>query len=160
MKTIVSQFKIEIYESPSILSSIDIDSSEFNSFETEVFGAFLLHGYELESCHDHESDSGHSYYYVYTKVENDIKLKMIVELRLSDHPANDRMIKGKLVPNKKSAEAHLKKLAQELATKYGQTRGYRYRRIDIIFDDNHYTSYEEALREIENKLDSYEEYLT
>ena len=37
-----------------------------------------------------------------------------------------------------------------------QRRGYKARRIDVVFNDEHYTSYETALRDIENKLDEFD----
>lgn len=136
---------------------LDVASSEFSDFETNILDACDIRGYQLEDSYVSNVENSISHYYIYSKVENGVRLKVLVKIRVSDHKAPDRVIHDQAVSSQELSSMHVKNLAKEIAKeRYNQDRGYRPRNIDIIFDDDHYTSYESALRDIEHRLDEFD----
>lgn len=137
---------------------LDINDSEFFDFEQNLLLVLSVHDFELEDAYESNRSDSSSRYYILTKSNKaGTKLRVFVKLRVSDHSVDARYKNGNLITHKKRDIEHIKKEAQKLAyTKYGQTRGYAPRRIDIIFDDEHYRSYEKALQAIEKQLEEFD----
>lgn len=154
------EIDICVYQSEEAIengSIMNVDKCKFHDFEADILDMFEQRDYELEDEFGSPVKGSNSHYYIYTKVENGVKLKVLVKLRLSDHCIPDRFIRGKQVSQKDSSAKYTKELAKSIAKdKYNQTRGYRSRNIDIVFNDKHYTSYEDALRDIEASLDEFD----
>lgn len=152
------EFNIDIVESNSEVSAesiLDTASPEYFDFETSVLDIFEMHEFNLEDAYQSNNDNSVSQYYIYTKLTDDgTKLRILVKLRISDHDVPDRTFRSGTASGRQLAESHTKHLAENIAkTKYNQSRGYRPRTLDIIFDDNHFVSYESALRYLEDRLD-------
>lgn len=137
---------------------LDLNDSEFFDFEQNLLLVLAVHDFELEDSYESNRPNSLSRYYILTKTNAEgTRLRVFVKLRVSDHAVDVRYKDGKLITHKKRDIEHIKKEAQKLAyTKYGQTRGYAPRRIDIIFDDEHYKSYEKALQAIEKQLEEFD----
>lgn len=139
-------------------SILDIYDSEFADFEGSLLDILDMYDYNLEDAYTSNRLNSNSKYYILTKTSEDgIRLRVFVKLRISDHEVPDRVKYGKLDKSKRRDSSHIKKEAKDFAKdRYGQIRGYRPRRIEIIFNDEHYTSYEEALRAIQEALDQFD----
>ena len=84
-------------------------------------------------------------------------MKVFLKIRISDHVVPDRERHGKMDTYKKRDEKYTKRTAKEFAKEnFMQPRGYRARHIDIVFNDDNYTSYEKALQAIEARLDEFD----
>lgn len=149
-----------VFEREEVAAStiLDINDSRYFDFEHAILMACELRDFELIESYRSDSENSVSQYYIYTKTDpNGVKLKLLVEIRISDHTAPGRRIRGKNVSQEKLRNEFLKGKAKEIAQdKFNQTRGFRWRPIDIVFDDDHFTSYEQALREIEDRLDEFD----
>jgi len=137
---------------------LDINDSEFFDFEQNLLLVLAVHDFELEDSYESNRPNSSSRYYILTKTnEAGTRLRVFVKLRVSDHTVDSRYKDGKMITHKKRDVEHIKKEARKLAyNKYGQTRGYAPRRIDIVFDDEHYKSYEKALQAIEKQLEEFD----
>lgn len=137
---------------------LDLASEEFFDFEQSLLMVLDMHDFELEDSYQSDRTGSVSRYYILTKTnEEGTKLRVFVKLRVSDHAVGARRKNGKYTTHNQRDMEHIKKEAKKLAyEKYGQTRGYAPRRLDIIFDDQHYQSYERALRAIEQSLDEFD----
>lgn len=137
---------------------LDLDDPEYLDFESNVLTAFEIHGFELDNYYTSNNKNSASQYYIFTKTnEEGTKLQVLVKLRVSDHTNEGRKVGEVYKSSRKLSQGYVKKLAKDIAEeRYGQTRGYRGREIDIVFDDNHYTSFEKALRAIEDRLDEFD----
>jgi len=141
----------EIASSTKFYDSMD---TAFYSFEEDLLNACEIHEFELEDCYSSNNPNSDSLYYILTKTnEEGTKLKIFLKIRISDHTVSDRPGSKYVDRDAKYVKDQAQKLAME---RYNQKRGWRARRIDIVFDDDHYTSYEQALRAIENRLDEFD----
>lgn len=160
-KTELLEFEIEIsYMNEAINSStiMDLKDSRFYDFEAEVLAACEIHDFELEDSYQSNRVGSVSQYYIFTKTNAEgTKLRVFLKIRISDHEAPGREIDGKFATQNKLSTENLHKIAKEHAeTHYNQHRGYRARLIDIVLNDEHFTSYESALQEIEDRLDEFD----
>lgn len=142
-------------EAASILNLTD---PAFLDFEADILTACEIHDFELDDSYQSNEDNSVSQYYVYVKTTDDgSKLKVFLKIRISDHIPPDREIDGEMTTYDERDSKYVKQKAKDYAmTHFNQPRGYRARRINIIFNDDNYTSYEQALRAIESKLDEFD----
>lgn len=153
---------VEVVISGTILSSeeipYDFQDSAFYAFESDILNACEIHGFELQDSYVSNRNGSNSQYYVYIKTNEDgTKLKIFLKIRISDHSVPDKVIKGKNTTYKQRDSRYVKdKVAKFAKETFNQTRGYKMRTLDIVFDDMHFRSYESALRHIENKLDEFD----
>ena len=144
------ELEVDVYmcsDPVSAASVLDLNDSEFFAFESDILENCEMRGYQLEDS-----------YQIYSKTNEDgTRLRVLVKIRVSDHESPDRQFKGRTVPSGRLAYDHVHERARELAkARFNQTSGYRPRFIDIVFDDEHFNSYEDALRQIEAKLDEFD----
>lgn len=131
-----------------------VSSAEFEDFELDILTACEIRGYELHD--EHTSSSSNSKYYIYIKKTDTGKLRVLVNLRVSNHHAKDRIIKGKFIREKELRRKYTAKIAKEIAEKeFNQKSGYSNRQINVIIDGSIFCNYEDALRAIEYKLDEF-----
>ena len=150
---------IELKENYVEASSIlDINDPAFKDFEINVLSACELHDFELEDSYASDNKDSISQYYIYVKTNRDgTKLKVLLKIRVSDHVLDDRKLNGKLVTYNKRDLKYMNDQAKEYASKhFNQSRGYRARHLNIVFNDDLFTSYEDALRAIEESLDDFD----
>lgn len=138
-------------------SVLNVSDPAFQSFELDVLEAFDIHRFELIEESKSSVPGSVSHYYIFVKTnEEGTRLKVYLKLRISDHQigVDDR----RNIPKYAKRDQDLvNKRAREYAQEnFNQPRGYRARRIDIVFNDENYTSYESALRAIEDKLDDFD----
>jgi len=147
-------------ESSQISAStiLDLKDSSFFDFESNVMLACEVRDYELEDSYQSSVEGSVSQYYIYTKTNEDgTKLRVFLKIRVSDHLAPDRTFHGRRISQKELSTNYVKEQSKKYAeSNFNQKRGYRPRLIDIVFDDEHYTSYEKALRDIEDRLDEFD----
>lgn len=139
-------------------SILDVDDPAFVDFEINIMSACDIHDFELIDEYASNNPNSLSKYYVYEKTnEEGTKLKVLLKIRVSDHTIPDRKASGKLTTYTKRDQRYMNHEAKKLATeKYGQSRGYRARHLNIVFNDENFTSYEAALRAIEGSLDDFD----
>lgn len=152
---------IEVVRGSSVVNgSINLDryDPDFDYFETNMMLAFDVRDFDLEDAYESNVKGSSSKYYIYTKIDPvGQRLKVFVKLRISDHVAPDRKKNGERISQKELSVDHVKEEAAKYAREhFNQRRGYKPRLIDIIFDDEHFTSYEKALCEIEDRLDEFD----
>lgn len=138
-------------------SVLDISDPAFQSFELDVLEAFDIHRFELIEESNSSVPGSVSHYYTFVKTnEEGTKLKVYLKLRISDHQIGDDNRRN--IPKyAKRDQDFVNRRAREYAQEnFNQPRGYRARRIDIVLNDENYTSYESALRAIEDKLDDFD----
>ena len=156
----IIRFNIEVCfykDDINAASILDISNPAFTSFELDVLEACDIHDFELIDQYTSNAKNSISHYYTYVKTNEDgTKLKIYLKIRISDHTiVNDNS--RDIASYKKRDEAHVKNKAKEYAQQhFSQPRGYRARRLDIVFNDENYTSYESALKDIEKKLDEFD----
>lgn len=139
-------------------SILDINDPAFLDFEADIMSACELHDFELEDSYQSDDENSISQYYIYVKTDEDgSKLKVFLKIRISDHIPPMRAEHGELLTYDERDSKYTKQKAKEYAEMhFNQPRGYRIRRINIIFNDDNYTSYEKALQAIESKLDEFD----
>ena len=155
------ELEVEIsYINEAINSStiLDLKDSRFYDFESEVLAACEIRDFVLEDSYQSNREGSVSQYYIFTKTNPEgTKLRVFLKIRISDHEAPGREIGGKFTTQKKLATENLHKISKEYAeSNYNQHRGYKARLIDIVLNDEHFTSYEQALQEIEDRLDEFD----
>lgn len=138
-------------------SVLDIANPDFQAFELDLLEMCEIYDFELVEDHASSNKDSLSHYYTYIRTNKDgTKLKVYLKIRISDHAIDDDSSRD-IASYKKRDEAYVKNKAKEYAeTHFSQPRGYRARRIDVIFNDQNYASYEQALRAIEKKLDEFD----
>lgn len=148
-------FYRDYVEADSILNTKD---PAFMDFEADILTACEIHDFQLQDHYTSNDPDSISQYYVYIKTnEDNTKLKVYLKIRISDHVPEDKVIDDKLTSYAQRDAKYVKEKASRYAQEnFNQRRGYRARRIDVVFNDEHYTSYETALRDIENKLDEFD----
>ena len=155
------ELEVDVYmcsDPVSAASVLDLNDSEFFAFESDILENCEMRGYQLEDSYQSSVEGSVSQHYIYSKTNEDgTRLRVLVKIRVSDHESPDRQFKGRTVPSGRLAYDHVHERARELAkARFNQTSGYRPRFIDIVFDDEHFNSYEDALRQIEAKLDEFD----
>ena len=160
MRSATIRLEIEVIGNFEILSSsgiMDKTSTEFQEFEMAVMLILDQYGFELRDSHESNVPGSQSLYYTYAKVENNIDLKVVLVLRISDHPLSDTFTKTE--NTKKSGKQkfleYAKSEAKKVADEYTQQRGYKILSVMIIFDDGNYSSYELALSDIQDKIEEF-----
>lgn len=141
----------------SAASILDINDPAFQDFELDILEACDIHDFELIDDKKSSVKGSASHYYTFIKTNQDgTKLKIYLKIRISDHEIGDDSRRS--IPNyAKRDQDFVNRRAKEYAKEnFNQPRGYRARRIDIVFNDENYTSYESALRAIEDKLDDFD----
>lgn len=139
-------------------SILDISDPAFMDFEEDVLSACELHDFQLEDSYQSNDATSMSLYYIYVKLTPEgNKLKVFLKIRVSDHVPSARYVDGKLVSYDRRDKAYTDDQARQYAKEhFNQPRGYRARRINIVFNDDNYQSYEAALQAIEERLDEFD----
>ena len=133
--------------------AIDRDIGDLDEFLINMLGAFDSYDYELYDEHKSNRKNSDSIYYVFIKKEDEKTLKVLVEVRLSDHELPDRTKNGEYVTGTQLANKYLNDEAKKLANSFGKSKGYKKRFINLVMNGIHYNNYEEALQTIEDSLE-------
>lgn len=157
----VLRLDVEVVGNFGILNAssiMDKNSTEFQEFEMSIMLMLDQYGFELKDSHESNVLGSQSMYYTYAKVENNVDLKVVLVLRISDHPLSDTITKtgNTKKSGKQKFLEYAKSEAKKIADEYAQKRGYKIRPVMIIFDDNNYSSYELALNDIQNKIEEFD----
>ena len=135
--------------------SISPDNSDYKSFIHDMVTLFDDYGYELYNDPDytHQSNKGsESWYYTFLKIENQVEIRIVVNVRISDH-ANSGKAWG--TANERR-EKYLTKVRDELERLYEVHPKPMRTRVDIIFNDENVGTYMDALFAIRDKLEDTE----
>lgn len=137
-------------------SILDINNPAFQDFELDILEACDIRGFELIDESKSSVAGSNSHYCTFVKTTEDgTRLKVYLKIRISDHEIGDDSRRDIPKYSKRDQDYVNKRAKQYAQENFGQPRGYRARRIDIVFNDDNYTSYESALRAIEDRLDDF-----
>ena len=154
MKTTVIRWNIEIYPQLDTIASSSIlntKSEEYESFIDSLCGILDAKGYELYDERPSDTKGSQSMYYEFLKLADDAKIKLVIFVRISDHMFPGREMDGKYAsPRKLQLKYHTRR-AGELAKDANMNERPLFVNVNIIFDDRHMSSYDEALYYIQNK---------
>ena len=144
--------EIEPREETVVAGSIlDTQSNEYQSFIEGMIDNFAEWGYELynDPEYTHKSNKGSdSWYYTFIKVEDLVEIRIVVNVRISDHANKDT--RRSTADERRSR--YVDKISDELASEFGSSPRPMRVPINIIFDDNHFTSYSGALFQLYDNL--------
>lgn len=162
MKTIIYKldFEINSLEVYNLVaaSKIDKSSQDFIDFEESLDLIFQTRGYEMKETYDSPNPNSCTRYYTYVKVEGNTQLKALVSVRVSDHFANDKYDRfGNRIPEFKVRNRYVANKAKELAERIGSDNTYLARSVNIVFNNTKYETYDDALHDVQKRIDSYEE---
>lgn len=164
MKSISIPINIEIYDSSAyeVAAALKIDknSTDFIDFEESLDLIFQALGYQLRECHDSNRFKSVTKYYVYTKIENDVSLKALVSVRISDHFAKPKRAGDKIIPEYTLRNQHVAKQARQLAKDLGSNNPYLARSVNVVFNNTAYKTYDEGLEAIKTRLLDYEKMIS
>lgn len=172
--TIVVPIDINIVVTPdNIAASTIYRDDDLQSFINTMVGTFIANGYELHSEEGSNRPGSQSAYYVFLKLTDDnIKLKLIVSLRISDHVLPDRgkkltakekkkhSKKGKagIKPKDKSGKGlhnqYVEGLVRDLVEQYPESTLKFEDRLTTIHPVDGVT-YDQAIEKIEKIIDKY-----
>lgn len=142
----------ELIEGSSIL---DTRSNDYQAFIKGMVLAFDDYGYELynDPNYTHQSNKGsESWYYTFLKVEDSVEIRIVVNVRISDHPNKDKP----WGTAQDLRQKYTAKIRDDLETEYQVSRKPMKVPVEIIFDDNNCISYVDALFMIRDKLEDIE----
>lgn len=148
---------VDVYIDAEVIESafkFDPDSGEFRDFEDDILDALEVRGYELQDEMYSNRNSSKSRYYMYTKVQNNQLLEILLKIRVSDHPMVDRVNRGQLRQGSDLSDQFSKHYAEDLIQNmYPESKKVKIKNIDIVFDNQHYQSYDDALNAILDRVD-------
>lgn len=133
-------------------SILDTRSNEYQAFIRGMVMAFEDAGYELynDPTYTHQSNLGsQSWYYTFLRIEDYVEIRIVVNVRISDHVNKDK-------PWGTAEERRQKystKVRNDLEQEYQVSRKPMRVPVEIIFDDDNYDSYTEALFAIHDKIE-------
>lgn len=161
MKTKVVRLTVDIESDEIITSSEELtqEDIEYSNFEEDIQVNLELRGFILEEEHESDRSGSCSKYFTFSKVEDDLKLKLVIVLRISDHKGRSKQISKGVWKSEKQLRAHYAKKKAEalMKDKYQQSNFPEVRSLDIVFDNTHYTSYTKALRAVLDKVKEIDE---
>ena len=143
IEVLESEWLIEIFpcsteQIKGATSILDVNSSEYQSFINSMTDMFYLAGYERydDPKYTHPSNRGdsQSWYYTFIKVEDYVEIRVVVNVRISDHPNHDK----RWATARQLRQRYVSRLATDLANEYESTPLPMVRDIEIIFDDEEY----------------------
>lgn len=135
--------------------SIDSNNKEYRSFINDMVTLFDDYGYELYNDPDytHKSNKGsESWYYTFLKIENQVEIRIVVNVRISDHENEDKA----WGTASQRREKYLTKVRDELEQLYQVHPKPMRTKVDVIFNDKNSGTYMDALFEIREKLEDTE----
>ena len=142
-------------ENISSATILDTTSNEYQSFIEGMVLQFEDYGYELYNDPDytHKSNKGtESWYYTFLKIEDLVEIRIVVNVRISDHDNPDKPWNNASALRNK----YVTKVRDTLENEYQVSKKPMRVPVNIIFNDDNLQSYSEALFEIHEKLEDTE----
>ena len=134
---------------------LDTSSNEYAAFIKGMIVAFMDAGYELYNDPDytHSSNLGsESWYYTFIRVEDYVEIRIVVNVRVSSHSNSDR-------PWGTAQELrarYVDRSGDQLANEFQVSPKPLKVPVEIIFNDDNFTSYNQALFSIHDTLEELE----
>lgn len=154
------EWTIDIYPKSSVIegaSILDTRSNEYQSFIQGMIANFGTAGYELytdtQYTHPSNRKESNSWYYTFLKIEDYVAIRVIVHVRISDHPIPDKNY-GTAVERR---GRYLTRMAEELTKEYDLKDKPLTFPVDIIFDDHYCRSYVNALFYLKSQISEIDE---
>lgn len=141
-----------VVESVESSVSIDPNDKDFKSFIYDMVTLFDDYGYELYNDPDytHKSNKGSdSWYYTFLRIENQVEIRIVVNVRISDHAIAD---KAWGTADDRRAK-YLTKVRDELEQLYEVHPKPMRTKVDVVFNDDNIGNYMDALFVIRDKLE-------
>lgn len=137
----------KLYTSESILNT---RSEEFNSFIKSITRMLETSGYVLNNYHGSNQVNSNSLYYEFLKFDEDVvRVKLIIFIRISDHKAPDRVVHNKNTHANQRRQGYQDDIrVPQIMKDFKTSERPMSVDVDIIFDDNHFICYEDALQYI------------
>lgn len=159
-KTIIQEeWNIEICPEDAAINSstiLDTKSNEYQAFIKGMIVAFMDNGYELYNDPDytHESNKhSQSWYYTFLKIEDLVEIRVVVNVRISDHSNKDKP----WGTAKELRENYVNSIGDKLADEFETNVKPLKVPVEIIFNDDEFTSYTKALFAIHDQIADIEE---
>lgn len=157
---IEDEWVVEIYPKDSSVTAssiLDANSSDYDNFIQSMIDMFTYAGYELynDPEYAHQSNRGsESWYYTFIKVEDLVEIRVIVNVRISDHPNKD----FKRATAQERRNNYSARIAKELAAEYDVSKIPMSVPVDIVIDDNYCKSYLAAQFKLRDQIQDIEDY--
>lgn len=157
-KTKIVKWNIDIDAETLIQSSTNasgVVTNEYEDFIDTLMYLLNIHNYELYNQHDSNREYSNSHYFTYFKFdpETEVEIKLIVNIRVSDHENIDRVQDGVYETGLQRRNAYIQQQVKDLSKDWAFSKKFKSVRFDIIFDNIHYQSYDDALDALRSKLD-------
>ena len=137
----------------TVESVVSTRSEEYNSFVDGVIIMLELKGYLYNREYTHKSPDSESMYYEFVKFDDDLQIKLLVEFRISEHPLPDIVDKdGKKITGHRRLQNKAEKRATQVMKDFHNEEIPVSVPVNIIFDNQHFLSYEEALLYINRRI--------
>lgn len=134
---------------------LDTTSNEYQNFIKGMVIAFEDAGYELynDPTYTHQSNKGSdSWYYTFLRVEDYVEIRVVVNVQVSDHENKDRPW-GTATERR---QRYMNKVRNDLEQEYEVKKKPMRVPVDIIFNEENFDSYMDALFEIKDKIEDIE----
>lgn len=159
MKIQVIHWDIEIIpQDDGIFSAqmvFDNKSQEYKSFINGIKAMMEAKDYQFIVSYDSPYEDSNSKYYEFLKVTDELKIKVVISVRVSDHIVPDSKREGQPTSSKRRRSNYLlTKRVPELMKEFNTTEIPVVVPVDIVFDDKHFWSYFEALKYINNLINN------
>ena len=156
-KTIIWKIEIfprdtDVYGSMSIL---DTQSDEYQAFVDDIYGAFDRCGFDLYDSYEspYAKNGSQSEYFQFVKFNKARDLfKILVEVRSSDHKIQDKSQTNPKLSGNQVHISNLNKRAEAIAKEWDMPPIPVVRFVEVIFDGQHFMSYDVAADYIEHKI--------
>lgn len=137
-------------------SFLDTNSPEYLSFVESMVATFTAAGYELSNNPDwtHKSNKGsESWYYTFIKTEGDVEVKVVVNVRVSDHLPSDRP----WATQSELRERYISRLGEQVAQSRKQKKLPFTAGMNVVIDGKIIKSYYSAVFYVKRQLELIEE---
>lgn len=143
---------VPVIETVESAASIDPNDKEYKAFIHDMVTLFDDYGYELYNDPDytHQSNKGSdSWYYTFLRVENQVEIRIVVNVRISDHENSDKAW-GTAAERRSK---YVTRVRDELEKMYEVHPKPMQTHVDVIFNDENAGTYMDALFAIRDKLE-------
>ena len=141
-----------LYTTESILNT---QSEEYESFIDSITMMMEDSGFYNIDEHNSNQTGSNSMYYTYLRLDdNGESTQVVIYIRISDHKVPNREVRGKNTTSKQRVKDYLDNtLSTQIMQDFKSPTKPLMVPVDIIFDDNHFMSYTDALKYICKKIE-------
>lgn len=136
---------VESIKTPDDL--IDINGEDYLQFIGKIKKTLEDMDYLLNDEHQSNRTNSTSMYYEFLKFNEDASIKVVVFIRISNHDAGKRVMYGKDTKNKQRMSDYIMNTRiPQLKQDFGDIMNEKPEILEIILDNQHFVSYDDALQ--------------